>query len=91
MEAKSGSLQHGICSSPLLPLFLQPLSKALHENTKYHDDRRIPPTDGSWRAEVWEEEANRGLSVFWHLLTSSTIKSLLHLDFEAIITAAKAE
>ena len=53
------------------PLFLQPLSKALHENTKYHDDRRIPPTDGSWRAEVWEEEANRGLSVFWHLLISS--------------------
>ena len=40
MEAKSGSLQHGICSSPLLPPFLQPLSKALHENTKYHDDRR---------------------------------------------------
>ena len=42
MEAKSGRLQHGICSSPLLSPFLQPLSKALlHENTKYHDDRRI--------------------------------------------------
>ena len=58
MEAKSGRLQHGICSSPLLPPFLQPLSKALHENTKYHDDRRI-------RLPAAVGEAKEGVGGAW--------------------------